>query len=394
MSNSDNVGSDRSIPAVGQKKLNSDKYFIFIMAAFLVVALSVLWLLSSKSSDDKSLTSKVNDEFDRGRAAQFDVPIVEKKPETVAQEPLPIDYLSAEEKRRLQMEADLIERRKRSPVVVFDEINPAAASQNELSKTAKSLLERQNDIKKRLGQFNNSPFIDVSEDGSGSDKKDSLNSRLSNSDLPGVQARLINHRQQPYIIAQGKVISAILETAIQSDLPGMVRAVVAEDVYSIDGNLKLIEKGSRLVGEYQSGVRRGQARVFVSWNRVITPNGVDVLLDSPGTDALGRSGFSGWVDRHFLERFGASILLSVVGAYSAREAAKDSSLSAQIQDEVGDDFDKLAEIALNDTINIPTTININQGEYIKIFVARDLNFKNAYLLNKRQQNYSYYESSK
>ncbi len=390
MSDINTNNSDRSIPAVGQNGSFGDKKFIVIMVCFFVFALFLLWFLSSSKKEDPTLSNQMNSAFDREKVPMFDFPdnqgkLESKQPESIEESP---SFMSAEEKRRLQAEADLLERRKRAPVVIFDGISQKNLDiKQEISQTKKSLLKRQEEIKNRLGYLDDNTFSDSESDTNNA----SIDRQLSNGDFASVSARLIDRSQQPYIIAQGKMIGATLETAIQSDLPGMVRAIVSEDVYSFDGRLKLIEKGSRLIGEYQSGVRRGQVRVFVSWNRVITPNGVDVSLESPSTDGLGRSGISGWADRHFLERFGSSILLSIIGAYSAREAAKDSSVGQEIRGEVSDDFNRLSEITLNESINIPTTIHINQGEYIKIFVARDLNFKSAYILNKRQQNYSYHE---
>lgn len=110
------------------------------------------------------------------------------------------------------------------------------------------------------------------------------------------------------LVAQGTMIRGVLETAVQSDLPGMVRAVVTENVWSFDGRRILIPAGSRLVGEYRSGLTHGQTRVFVVWTRLLRSDGVSILLGSNGTDDLGRAGSAGTVDNHYIERFGAAIL--------------------------------------------------------------------------------------
>ena len=131
-------------------------------------------------------------------------------------------------------------------------------------------------------------------------------------------------RNPSYTLTQGTTIEGVLETAIQSDLPGWVRATVAHPVYALDGNELLVPKGSRLIGKYQSGIARGQKRIYIVWTRIITPKGASILLGSPGTDPLGRTGLTGAVDTHFFEIFGASILLSVVDGVIAtsREAAR------------------------------------------------------------------------
>src|SRR5208283_5046484 len=118
------------------------------------------------------------------------------------------------------------------------------------------------------------------------------------------------------LVAQGTIIRADLLTAIQSDLPGNVSAIVREDVWSFDGRRVLIPAGTKLIGDYRSGITRGQTRIFVVWTRLLREDGVSVQLGSIGTDDLGRAGQAGFVDQHYVERFGASILLSVVGGAS------------------------------------------------------------------------------
>ena len=101
------------------------------------------------------------------------------------------------------------------------------------------------------------------------------------------------------IIPEGTLIPGILETAINSDLPGQIRAITSEDVYSFDGRRVLLPTGTRLIGEYQSEITTGQTRIFVVWTRLIRDDGVSVRLNSIGSDSLGRSGMSGFVDKKF-----------------------------------------------------------------------------------------------
>lgn len=177
------------------------------------------------------------------------------------------------------------------------------------------------------------------------------------------------------LISQGTMIPGILETAIQSDLPGMVRAIVSENVYGHDGSYILIPKGARLIGRYRSGLVRGQTRVFVIWNRVLRQDGVSVNIGSMGTDDLGRSGLAGDLDTHFFERFGSSILLSLIDAgLQIGVSSLGDQNSATVALESGSDFSKSAEIALENSIAIPPTIRVDQGKRIKVFVAKDLDF--------------------
>jgi type IV secretion system protein VirB10 len=173
-------------------------------------------------------------------------------------------------------------------------------------------------------------------------------------------------------IAEGKMLAATLETAISSDLPGKLRAVVTSDVWSEDGGRRLIVKGSRLIGDYRSGLVRGQTRVFVIWTRLLEPDGTDVAIGSPGTDDLGRAGLTGEIDRHFIERFGAAFLLSLIGSATTASQGGNTFVINTSQG-----FGQVAQDSLQDSINIPPTIYVGQGTAVQVFVARDLVFDPA-----------------
>jgi type IV secretory pathway VirB10-like protein len=172
------------------------------------------------------------------------------------------------------------------------------------------------------------------------------------------------------VVPQGSVITGVLETAINSDLPGFVRAVVSRDVTGFDGRKVLIPTGSRLIGQYRSGLAVGQSRAFVIWTRLIRPDGVSIQLASPVTDPLGRAGLGGRVDNHFLQRFGSAILLSVINAGTAALARGSDTIVVQS----AQDAQSVAGIALEKNISIPPTVNVAQGTPIRILTARDLDF--------------------
>ncbi|AVA23830.1 type IV secretion system protein VirB10 [Rhizobium sp. NXC24] len=211
------------------------------------------------------------------------------------------------------------------------------------------------------------------------------------------------------LVAQGTMIKGVLETAIESDLAGMVRAVVSEDVWSFDGRRVLIPGGSRLIGEYRSGLATGQTRVFIVWTRLLRSDGVSVQLGSTGTDDLGRSGMPGEVDNHYVQRFGSAILLSVVGgatqfianlgsdqnASNTNQTYTDpttgQTVTIQTQpnqymqnarqigaQQISQSLNNIAQEALRNSINIPPTINVDQGARIMVFVRRDLDFSEFY----------------
>ncbi len=175
------------------------------------------------------------------------------------------------------------------------------------------------------------------------------------------------------VVPQGTIITGVLETAIDSDLPGLVRAVVSRDVRGFDATKVLIPRGSRLVGQYSSGVALGQSRAFVIWTRLIRSDGVSVELGSAATDPLGTAGLAGKVNSHFLRRFGAATLLSVVTAgldYLVTTAQSAGSVNVGSPTQAT----QLAGVALQRDIDIPPTIKVPQGTPVRVFVAKDLDF--------------------
>jgi len=171
-------------------------------------------------------------------------------------------------------------------------------------------------------------------------------------------------------VAQGTLMTAVLETAIDSDLPGFVRAVISHDVKSFDASRVLIPRGSHVIGEYKSGLAVGQTRAYVLWTRLLRPDGVSVALGSPATDFEGRNGLGGKVSSHFGKRFGAAILLSVIGATGqAIGGGSGTVVLAGPQQAVSS--------TAQQNLNIPPTVRVKIGQPIRIFTARDLDFSSV-----------------
>jgi type IV secretion system protein VirB10 len=205
---------------------------------------------------------------------------------------------------------------------------------------------------------------------------------LKATDTPTVLASTLKNRA--YLLAKGSFIDCVLQTKLDSTVPGMTSCVVTRNIYSDTGKVLLIERGSTVSGEYQSALKQGQARIFVLWNRVKTPNGVVVALNSPGTDSLGSSGIPGYVDTHFWERFGGAMMLSLLqdaAATAANSVNQSTNDNVTITlDNTGAASQALAVEALRNTINIPPTLYKNQGDRVGIYVARDLDFSSVYAL--------------
>jgi len=167
-------------------------------------------------------------------------------------------------------------------------------------------------------------------------------------------------------VTKGTMIPAILETAINTDVPGYVRAVVSQDVRSFDGKRVLIPRSSRLVGQYQSGVQQGQKRAYVIWTDLIRPDGASVQISSPAVGFDGTTGLAGDVDTHFFSRFGSALLLSVVGGLSTVASGGANVILGG--------GSSAASTALQQDGQRSPTIRVKMGEPIRVFTARDLDF--------------------
>ncbi len=174
-------------------------------------------------------------------------------------------------------------------------------------------------------------------------------------------------------VIQGTVIQAAMETALDSSLPGAIRAVVSEDVHSYDGSRVLIPRGSKLIGRYNSQVEPTQRRLMVAWDRIITPDGQSVTISAYGADELGRSGTTGRIDRRLGTRFGSAALVSLISALpSAAAASLDDPLAADLAEELGEGAEDAAGSVLDQYLSVPPTITIDQGARITVMVDRDL----------------------
>ena len=207
---------------------------------------------------------------------------------------------------------------------------------------------------------------------------DGLRALLTPTVTPAVRAEVLPTER--LLLPKGSFIDCTLETAIDSTLPGMTTCVAATDTFGADGTTVLLERGTKLVGETRGEVQQGVARVFVLWTEARTPTGVVVPLASPGTDALGRSGLAGHVNRHFWQRFGAAMLVSVIDGAVQSAVASQGNGTVIVNPSTSQDV--LTEV-LKSTINLPPTVTVNQGARIQVLVARDLDFRSVYELRTR-----------
>lgn len=218
--------------------------------------------------------------------------------------------------------------------------------------------------------------------GANTANNDALASNLRHTFTPGARAALLPDRN--FLITKGTFFDCAMQTAIDTTVPGITTCMLSQDVYSDNGKVVLLERGTQFTGEQKSTLSLGQKRVFILWTRAKTPQGVVVDLDSPSTDSLGRAGVDGEIDNHFWDRFGAAIMLSLIQDGMAalvnnqRVSGGNGGNNTIVLPNTANNSAEVVSTILKQTVNIPPTLRKNQGGHINIVVARDLDFRTVY----------------
>jgi type IV secretion system protein VirB10 len=210
---------------------------------------------------------------------------------------------------------------------------------------------------------------------------DNLSKALTPSDTGKASyARMLD--DPDYTIPAGSLIQCVLDTAINSQLVGFTRCHIPDKagVWNASGTGIMLEAGTVITGQIRSGVLQGQNRLFVLWSRARTPSHVLADLNSPASDPLGRSGIPGIVDNHFWTKLFNTAIYSFVGygpqivssALQKQGGSNNNYLSFVTPQQ------NLAEKVLEQEINIPPTLEVNQGDPVTIFVGHDINFSKVY----------------
>ncbi len=192
-----------------------------------------------------------------------------------------------------------------------------------------------------------------------------------------LDARLLPPRSR-YELQAGHVIPAALVTALNSDLPGQIIAQVTAPVYdSITGEHLLIPQGARLIGVYRSGPAYGESRLFLSWTRLILPNGWSISLrDMTGSDAEGAAGVRDRTDHH-LDRLAVAVGLSAVISVIANNAEDEgsSSLAQSVGDAAAQQAAQTGGRIVDRELSLRPTIRVRAGAPVRVLVMRDIELR-------------------
>lgn len=178
------------------------------------------------------------------------------------------------------------------------------------------------------------------------------------------------------VITATRFISALLVNAINSELPGKVVATIEENVYGGHNRNVLVPAGSQAVGRYKALAKPGDERIMVIWERIITPEGINIHLgDAEMADAMGRSGITGDVDNRFMDRYGMALLVSSLSALTAYNVPVTNQGQQVVVQTYGSNIASLSSQILEKNINLKPKVSIPAGQRILISPQKDIWFK-------------------
>lgn len=207
-------------------------------------------------------------------------------------------------------------------------------------------------------------------------KPNSLEERLTPSSLPPAKASFLPNLD--YLLGRG-IIPCGVPVQVNTTHPGAVKCTVLSDVYSKNLKTLLIRRGADVYGEQRQALLQGQAVIFILWTD-IEDGKVTIPVNSPATNSLGATGLEAYVDNHFFQRFGGSIMVSLVGDFGQALANRSvGNGSGQVSfSNSSNATQSAAEEVLRSSINIPPTAYSQQGAVTNIFVSRNVDFSNVY----------------
>ena len=200
----------------------------------------------------------------------------------------------------------------------------------------------------------------------------------------GGKVNMAQYQRNPdTLLVRGTYIRCVLETRIITDYPGYTSCIVTEPVYSINGRKLLLPKGSKALGRYE-GEPTGP-RVAVIWDRITTPNGLDLTLVGPGVDNLGGAGHPGDYNGHWFSKMSSALMISLISdafKYAAAENGPQTDsvttggavVTQPFESNTAKTMERLANQALGKALSRPATVTINQGVVLNIYVAGDVDF--------------------
>ena len=282
----------------------------------------------------------------------------------------------------------------RQPVTTSEDIPPTPTPDPALQELERRLEEERARLEERARQASDSPLTPAARDMaelvagriSGDDGTAPEAQEPPEAQTPSVPARPAPARDATdgtdgppsFLLARGSVIPTVLESRIDSELPGLVRARVAETVFdTVTGRHVLIPRGSWLVGTYGSDGLAGQRRMSVTWTDLRLPDGGAVPLDGFGT--LGDDGAGGVRGRRstgLLPALGAAVLFDLAGnatrIVTGDGQRQQGDLAALLGEATGGSVTRVGERHAGELLARGTRFRVPPGTRMNVLVNQDI----------------------
>ena len=185
----------------------------------------------------------------------------------------------------------------------------------------------------------------------------------------------LSHESKKHVLFEGTILESVLINRLDGSFSGPVECLISNDVYSHDRQHVLIPAGSKVLGEAAKVDSFGQARLAVTFHRMIMPDGYSVSLDQfKGLDQQGATALKDKINNHYAKIFGASLALGVLGGVS--QAGTGTVLNSTAEDRMRQGFGaglaNAGDQVLDRFLNILPTITIREGTRVKIYLSADL----------------------
>ncbi len=354
-------------PSGSDVKVATTKNNFLLMAGTAVMVFLGLWMMFGQSKDqpkklDQSITTKVDDQNTLNQAEQK-MHKASDMPNAAPSAPLTLPPLTSEQAAHLQA--------------------MPAGSLNNGDMEQQAFRSRMNQPSLVYGNGKGASGSSAGQSVSGLSSNDGY-SNFANSQatvVASVPGQFLKHPD--WTILQGEILHATLDVAQNTDLPGMLTATLSSPAYAYTSDKILLPKGSRLMGQYSTQMGNGLAttRIFIMWNRIVTPDGLSMMINSPGVDALGQAGAEADdIQRHLVAIFGSGIIYSVLGGVAATVGVNGSTQNNsanQLQANMAEGFTQTAQQQLQSSQDIKSTLMKYQGSVIDVMVSHDVDLYSA-----------------
>jgi type IV secretion system protein VirB10 len=179
----------------------------------------------------------------------------------------------------------------------------------------------------------------------------------------------------------GTLVPAVLESGVDTSLPGNVVARVTENIFdSRTGKNLLLPQGTLLFARYNSAVNYAQRRVQIVWDSLIRPDGYYVELGGmPAVDSEGFSGTEGAYHENWLEYLKAAgiiTMFSLANASMTAEAAKHATEQAasNIAEANSQFVAQTGNAIVSRAMGVGPTVTVEQGTRLSIMLNKTVYF--------------------